>query len=274
MSEDGTPTATDTDDRADDPGQAGLAGMHAVVTGGATGIGAAVAGRLARAGAAVTLMARNAERLAEAAEALPAAAGEVCDVTDEGGVRRAFDHAVRRFGPVAILVNNAGIAPTGPLAKISLADWQRVLDVNLTGAFLCSRAVIPAMVEAGWGRIVTIASTAGLRAYPYASAYVASKHGAVGLTRAMALELASTGVTANAVCPGYADTDIVAASVRTIVEKTGREADEALAALVKANPQKRLIDPQEVAATVMWLCSSDARSVTGQALAVAGGEVM
>ena len=251
-----------------------LDGVHAVVTGGATGIGAAIAERLAGAGARVALLARNGERLARAAGALPAAQGISCDVTDEESVERSFGQAEQTFGPVGVLVNNAGVAPTAPVVKTSLDLWRQVLDVNLTGAFLCARRALPGMVDAGWGRIITIASTAGLKAYPYVSAYVASKHGVIGLTRAIALETARKGVTANAVCPGYADTDIVEMSIETIVQKTGRDRAQALDELVKGNPQRRLIDPEEVAATVAWLCTPQARSITGQSLAVAGGEVM
>lgn len=251
-----------------------LSGQHAVITGAGTGIGAAIARRFAAAGAAVTLMARRPEPL-EATAAELAKAQHIClDVTDEAAVAGGVAKAAQAFGPVSVLVNNAGIAPSRPFSRTSLEDFRSAIDVNLVGVFLCTRAVLPAMLEADWGRIITIASTAGLKGYPYVSAYVASKHGAIGLTRALALEVARTGITVNAVCPGFTDTDIVQRSVATIVEKTGRSPEEALAELVKSNPQGRLIDPDEVAGTALWLCSHDARSVTGQALGIAGGEVI
>lgn len=251
-----------------------LSGRHAVVTGGGTGIGAAIARVLSKAGAAVTVMARDRARLEDTAAGLETAQAVAIDVTEEGSVERAFARAEEGFGPVHILVNNAGVAPTAPFAKMSLADWNGVLAVNLTGVFLCSRAVARAMLTAKTGRIINIASTAGLKGYPYVSAYVASKHGVIGLTRALAAEFATKGVTVNSICPGYTDTDIVRRAVQTIVEKTGRSEADALSELVKSNPQRRLIDPEEVASLALWLCGEEARSVTGQALAVAGGEVM
>lgn len=253
--------------------KAGLDGRHAVITGGGTGIGAAIADRLAGLGARVTLMARNRDRLAAKAETLPRAQAVACDITDEQAVTTAFEEAARGFGPVEILVNNAGIAPAVPFHKLSYKDWQQVINVNLNGVYLCTRAVIGPMREARWGRIVNVASTAGLIGYAYVSAYTAAKHGVVGLTKALALETATKGITVNAVCPGYTETEIVKEAVDNIMAKTGRSADEAMAELTARNPQGRLVQPQEVAAAVAWLCAEDSASITGQSISVSGGEV-
>ena len=256
-----------------------LEGLHAVVTGGGSGIGAAIAQALIADGARVTLMGRRLEKLKERRDKLnvdggPSVELQVCDVGDEDSVRQAFAAAVAAAGPVDLLVNNAGQVETAPLAKTSLDTWQRLLNVNLTGSFLCSREVLPAMSERRFGRIVNVASTAALKGYAYVAAYCAAKHGVLGLTRALALETARKGVTVNAVCPGYTETDIVAGAIDTIVAKTGRTADEARAELASVNPQGRLVDPAEVAASVAWLARRDSGSITGQAIAVAGGEVM
>jgi NAD(P)-dependent dehydrogenase (short-subunit alcohol dehydrogenase family) len=251
-----------------------LAGRHAVVTGGGRGIGAAIASSLADAGARITLMGRSEAPLREKASALPVAQAIRCDVTEEAGVAAAFAEAAEAFGPVAILVNNAGAAASAPFVRTSLELFRRMLEVNLIGTFLCSRAVLPAMLEAGFGRIVNVASVAGLKGAPYVSAYCAAKHGVVGLTRALALEAAAKGITVNAVCPSYTDTDMARAAIAHIVEKTGRSAAEAEAELVRKNPQGRLIRPEEVAAVVLWLCAPGTEAITGQAIAVGGGEVM
>ncbi|HEX2013175.1 MAG TPA: SDR family oxidoreductase [Roseateles sp.] len=249
--------------------------LHAVITGGGSGIGAAVAQRLRADGLRVTLMGRNIERLRAQQVLL---GGEVaiqaCDVGDEASVDSAFKAAFESAGPVDMLVNNAGQVETAPLVKTSLDSWQRLLQVNLTGTFLCSRAVLPGMAERGFGRIVNVASTAALKGYAYVAAYCAAKHGVLGLTRALALEMAKKGVTVNAVCPGYTETEIVAQAVETIVAKTGRTAEAARAELAASNPQGRLIRPEEVASAVAWLLRAESASVTGQAIAVAGGEVM
>ena len=256
-----------------------LEGLHAVITGGGSGIGAAIAQALIADGARVTLMGRRIEKLEEQRDRLnvdggPSVELQVCDVGDEASVRQAFAAAVAAAGPIDLLVNNAGQVETAPLAKTSLDTWQRLLNVNLTGSFLCSREVLPAMTERRFGRIVNVASTAALKGYAYVAAYCAAKHGVLGLTRALALETARKGVTVNAVCPGYTETDIVAGAIATIVAKTGRTPDEARAELASVNPQGRLVDPAEVAASVAWLARRDSGSITGQAIAVAGGEVM
>lgn len=256
-----------------------LESRHAVVTGGGRGIGAAVAAELAGLGARLTLMGRGLDGLDATAERLRADTGAdirtiAGDVTDEDAVNAAFAQAADGLGPVSVLVNNAGASESAPFSRTDLGLWTRMLDVNLTGVFLCTRAVVPAMLAAGGGRIVNVASTAGQTGYPYVSAYCAAKHGVIGLTRALARELATSGITVNAVCPGFTETDMVADAVRNITEKTGRSDDEAKAALAKTNPQGRLVQPEEVARVVGWLAAPGADAVTGQAISVSGGEVM
>ena len=253
-----------------------LAGSHAVVTGAGRGIGLAIATRLAALGASVSLLGRDRSRLYDAVQRLPAAANadaHTCDVADASSVEAAFNAIARTGRKVAILVNNAGVARSAKLAATTDALWHELLAANLTGTFHCTRAALPALLEAKAGRVVNVASTAGLIGYPYVAAYCAAKHGVIGLTRALALELAASNVTVNAVCPGYTDTDVVREAVANIVAKTGRTADEARHALASRNPQKRLVAPEEVAGTVAWLCLPESQSITGQAIAVAGGEV-
>jgi len=254
-----------------------LSGRHAVITGAGRGIGAAIAGSLAALGARITLLGRTRSTLERTAAGLaaevPAYIAE-CDVADEQQVQRAFDSARRTLGPVHILVNNAGQARSAPFTKTDAALWTSMLAVNLTGPYLCTRVSLPDMLAAGFGRIVNIASTAGLTGYPYVSAYCSSKHGLIGLTRALALELAERNITVNAVCPGYTDTDMVRSAVENIREKTRRTEAEALTALTERNPQRRLITPAEVAHAVIWLCLPGTESVTGQSIALAGGEIM
>ncbi|HJV60855.1 MAG TPA: SDR family NAD(P)-dependent oxidoreductase [Albitalea sp.] len=248
-----------------------MKGLHAVVTGGGSGIGAAIAQALSQQGAFVTLMGRSLKRLQ--ALALPEGHCVACDVSDPASVQSAFDEA-SECGDIDILVNNAGEALSQPFARTTLDLWQRMLDVNLTGSFLCTKQVLAGMSERGFGRVVNIASTAGLTGYAYVAAYCAAKHGVIGLTRSLALEVARRGVTVNAVCPGYAETPMVERAVQAIRERTGRSADDARAALAGHNPQGRLVQPQEVADAVLWLCRRESAAVNGQAIAVAGGEVM
>ena len=194
-------------------------------------------------------------------------------MSDESQVHSAFDEARAARGPLAILVNNAGQAESAPFARTSLELWQRMLAVNLTGSFLCAQAALPDMLAAGHGRIVNIASTAGQRGYAYVAAYVAAKHGVIGLTRALALEVAKKGVTVNAVCPGYTETDILRESIANVVAKTGRSEAEARAGFAAGNPQGRIVQPGQVADAVRWLCGDAAAAITGQSISVSGGEV-
>ena len=258
--------------------QRSLAGRHAVVTGGSRGIGAAVAESLAREGATLTLMgrdvaaltARTAElTLRHAVRALPVA----CDVADADAVTRAFETARGELGDAHVLVANAGEGASAPIAETSRATWDRMLAVNLTGAFLCVQQVLPAMRAARDGRIVLVASTAALKGYPRTAAYAASKAGLLGLARALAAETARDGVTVNAVCPGYTETDMARSAIGNLVA-AGRTPEEARRALERLNPRGTLVQPTEVAATVAWLCSPAATAITGQSIAVAAGEVM
>ena len=246
-----------------------LAGKHALVTGGSRGIGAAIARALIEAGARVTITGRDVEAGLSAARELGAAFVQM-EVSDPVSVSTAFAHV----SAIDILVNNAGQASSAPFGKTDGALWQRMLDVNLSGPFYCTQAALPSMLEQGWGRIVNVASTAGLAGYRYVAAYCAAKHGVIGMTRALALEVATKGVTVNAVCPGFTETDIVDGAVANIVAKTGRSAAEARATLAEGNPQKRLVQVDEVANAVLWLCMPQSGAMNGQALAVAGGEVM
>jgi NAD(P)-dependent dehydrogenase (short-subunit alcohol dehydrogenase family) len=251
-----------------------LAGRHALVTGAGRGIGAEIARCLAAAGSKVSLLGRQREALeALAAELGPAVQCLVADVADPDQVAIAISSARERFGRLAILVNNAGQAQSAPFQKTSLELWNRMIAVNLTGSFICAQAALPQMLEGGWGRIINIASTAGQRGYAYVAAYTAAKHGVIGLTRALALEVARKHITVNAVCPGYTETDILRESIANVVSKTGRSSEEARAQFAAANPQGRIIQPVEVASAVLWLCSEGAASVTGQSISVSGGEV-
>jgi 3-hydroxybutyrate dehydrogenase len=254
-----------------------LGPRHAVVTGGGSGIGAAIARALVASGVHVTLMGRDATRLARQAEALNDI-GTVhvqgVDVTSPDSVSTAFAAATVQHGAIDILINNAGQAEAAPFAKTDLALWQRMLDVNLTGVFLCTQAVLSSMLERRSGRIVNVASTAGQIGYAYVAAYCAAKHGVIGMTRSLALEVATRGITVNAVCPGYTETELLKQSIGKIVAQTARSEDEAREALLRSNPQRRFVTPEQVANSVLWLCSPGSESITGQTISISGGEVM
>lgn len=250
---------------------------HALVTGASRGIGYAVAQKLLAQGLNVTLMGRGQAGLEAACAKLgePGRVGWVAaDIGDAGAVRQAFERAQARFGVVDVLVNNAGQAVSERFDRLSEAGWHEMITVNLTGTFHCIQAALPGMYAQKWGRIVNVASTAGLAGYAYVSAYCAAKHGVVGLTRSLALEAARKGVTVNAVCPGYTETDLVQEALDNIMAKTGMTRDEAKAKLAEGNPQGRLVQPEEVADAIAWLCQEGASAVNGQAIPVDGGEVM
>ena len=250
-----------------------LDGRHALVTGGSRGIGAAIAAALAGAGARVSVLGRDRAAL-DAVAARTGGIAVTADVTDGVALEAAIAEAEAGVGPVDILVNSAGAAET---AKFTASDddlWERMIALNLIGVVLATRRVLPGMLERGWGRVISVASTAGLKGYAYASAYSAAKHGVIGLTRSLALETARSGVTVNAVCPGYTDTDLVRDSVARLAQRTGKPAEALVAEMVAGNPQRRLIAPEEVARTVVWLADPASGAMTGQAIAVAGGEIM
>jgi NAD(P)-dependent dehydrogenase (short-subunit alcohol dehydrogenase family) len=252
---------------------AALAGRHALVTGGGRGIGRAIAAALSAAGASVTVAGRSEKPLQEAAAAGHAKGWIVGDVTQPEAM---IDHlrvieTVR--GPVDILVANAGGAESAPFSETSPAQFRSMFELNVMGVVSTTQAVLGGMVERRFGRVVAIASTAGLKGYGYVSAYCTAKHAVVGLVRSLAIETAKTGVTVNAVCPGYTDTEMMRESVSRIVDKTGRTPAEAQAAILKNNPLGRFVKPQEVASAVLYLCSPDAAAVTGTTLVVAGGEL-
>ena len=246
--------------------------LHALITGGGRGIGRAIASALVQAGATVTVIGRSRNTLDEAVAAGAAHFAAVADVADQAAISAAIAEAARRQ-PIDILVANAGIAESAPFGKSDAALFRRMMDVNFMGVVHAVQAVLPSMKERPYGRIVAVASTAGLKGYAYVSAYSAAKHAVVGLVRSLALELANTRVTVNAVCPGFTDTDLVAGSIDNIMKKTGRSHAQAVAELARHNPQGRLVTPAEVADTVLWLCGEGAGAITGQAVAVAGGEV-
>lgn len=254
-----------------------LRAEHAVVTGAGRGIGADIARALAAQGAKLSLFGRNRDSLDKLAAELNGTTEThvaVADVTDGPAVQDAFKHARERFGPVTILVNNAGQARSSPLHVGDESLWNEMVEVNLHGVYRCIRAALPDMLQTGRGRIVNIASTAGLTGYPYVTAYCAAKHGVIGLTRALAIELARKNITVNAVCPGYTDTDLSREAIANIQTKTGRAEAEVRAIFTAHNPQGRMVSPEEVAQTVLWLCTNDVGSITGQSIAVAGGELM
>jgi NAD(P)-dependent dehydrogenase (short-subunit alcohol dehydrogenase family) len=251
-------------------------GRHALITGGGTGIGAAIAAALAAEGARLTIAGRRRAPLEAMAAKLPGACIAIADVTKEGDCAAMVAAANAAHGPVDLVIANAGAAESAPAQRIDLAHWQRMIDVNLTGTFLTVKAALADITrkdgDASRRRIVMVSSTAGIKGYAYVAAYCAAKHGVVGLARALALELASRGITVNAVCPGFTETALIDDAVANIAAKTGRTADAARAELARANPQGRLVTPAEVAATVAWLCGPGASAINGQAISVSGGE--
>lgn len=255
-----------------------LEGQVALVTGASRGIGRAIAAALARAGAHVALCARDLEACEANVASIRAAGGKAAafalDVADPAAIERCLGEVRATCGPVDVLVNNAGVAFSAPLQKTSAEDLRRVMDVNFTGPFLLTRAVVPQMIERGRGRIVQIASTAGRTGYRYTSAYCASKHALVGMTRALAVELARKGITVNAVCPGWTETDLLADSAERIASTTGRTVEEARRSLAAMNALGRLIDPEEIARMVVFLAEPASAGITGQLFGVDGGEVI
>ncbi len=248
-------------------------GKHVVVTGGGTGVGAAIAEAMAHAGAKVTVMGRREGPLREVAGTHKFIGWKVCDVTDAAAVRAAFAEARALDGPIEVVVANAGAADSVPFTKMTPEHLAAMLTVNLAGVVNVWQAALPDMQAAGWGRLIAVASTAGLKGYPYVSGYCAAKHGVVGLTRSVAIEMGDSGITANAICPGFVDTPMLDRSIENIVQKTGMSADKARASLKRGNPQGRFIEVDEVAGTALWLCEDVARSVNGHALSLSGGEV-
>jgi NAD(P)-dependent dehydrogenase (short-subunit alcohol dehydrogenase family) len=256
-----------------------LGGQHALITGGSRGIGAAISNALAALGANITLLARDLTTLKQQSKHLENEYNSKvfytrADMTLETDITASFKYAVKSNGPIDILINNAGIGKSMPFHKMDLDFWNSTLTLNLTGTFLCTKQVYDNMRERGYGRIVNISSTVGLRGYPYIAAYTASKHAVIGLTRSLALEAVKKGITVNAICPGYTETDLVAEAINNIVDASGRDSADVKSEIENMSPMGRLVTPQEVAETAAWLCLPSSSSITGQAIVVAGGSVM
>lgn len=251
----------------------------ALITGGGRGIGRAIAFAFAREGARIAVLARTEVQIEDVASQIARECGiesmhAVCDVALKASVEHAFLTVRERFGQIDILVNNSGIAESAPLVRTSDEMWERHISINLNGTFYCTRAALPLMIDRGWGRVINIASVAGKTGAPYISAYTASKHGVVGLTRSVAMEVATRGVTVNAICPGYVETDMATHAIENIMAKTAKTSDEARDVLNRMSPQNRLITPEEIAALALLLASEEGRGINGQAINVDGGSVL
>jgi NAD(P)-dependent dehydrogenase (short-subunit alcohol dehydrogenase family) len=256
-----------------------LKGQHALITGGSRGIGAAISNALAALGANVSLLARDNTTLKEQSDYLATEFGTnvfytSTDITNEKEIESSFAKSVNANGPIDILVNNAGIGKSMPFHKMDLEFWKTTLDLNLTGTFLCTKQVYDTMRERAYGRIINISSTVGLRGYPYIAAYTASKHAVIGLTRTLALEAVKKGITVNAICPGYTETDLVSEAIDSIAKTSGRDKENVKTEIENMSPMGRLVTPEEVAESAAWLCLPSSASITGQAIVIAGGSVM
>jgi len=256
-----------------------LKGQHALITGGSRGIGAAISNALAALGADISLLARDNKTLINQSDHLKAEFGAnvfyaSTDITNEEEIEGSFNKSIDANGPIDILINNAGIGKSMPFHKMDLEFWKATLDLNLTGTFLCTKQVYENMRERGYGRIINISSTVGLRGYPYIAAYTASKHAVIGLTRTLALEAVKKGITVNAICPGYTETDLVSEAIDNIAKTSGRDKKNIKTEIENISPMGRLVTPEEVAESVAWLCLPSSASITGQAIVVAGGSVM